>query len=334
MIKGKQKEILTLKTVLSKISEYDIYRYYIGHDFSLGKAFLTPFRNERNPSFTILVTKEGTLYHTDFADTTKRGDCVDFVTQSFMGIDYRQALEKIDKDFGLGIYHGEKKDYKSVISSFIRPEIQIHNTFIQISTRRFDSAELAYWSLYGITEKELKDNDVFAIKKLYLNRQKFPIKVSELIFAYLFTDRWKIYRPLAEKKDKWITNVPNDRMSGLHRILPNCQFGICTKSKKDEILLAKFLPNVCSVQSESTAAISTDNVKLLQTNCKQVYLNFDSDEVGVQSCKYYNQYDFKWINCPKGHFDPSGKMIKDFSDLARYEGLDIVINHFKTKGVI
>lgn len=335
MIKGKQKESLTLRTVLARISEYDIYRFYIGHDFVLGKAFTSPFRKENNPSFTVMLNRSGKLYHTDFADTTKRGDCIDFVMQVFFGIDYREALLKIDKDFGLGITHFEVKDYKSIINTFSKPTEESKRTIIQVKTRRFDSAELSYWGLYYINESELRDNNVFAVNKIYLNRQLLPLKASDLVFAYLFEDRWKIYKPLAEnKKDKWITNVPNDRMSGMHRITPNCQKVVITKSKKDEILLAKFLPHVCSVQSESTASINTQNIKLLQANCNEIYLNFDSDEVGVQSCKYYNQYGFRWVNCPKGFFDTKGKMIKDFTDLARYKGLQTVIDYFKKKGIL
>lgn len=333
MVKGKVKEALTIKTILNKLSEYQIYRYYVGHDFTLGKAFNSPFRKESNPSFSVIVTKEGYLHHMDFTDTERKGTCIDFVKQLF-NLDFPSALAKIDLDFGLGIQNGPKKDYKRIIAAFETPNMEQKHAHITAKTKRFDTAELHYWAQYGITEKELKENDVYSIDRLYLNKRMFPLPPSELVFGYLFGDKWKIYRPLAPKKSKWLTNVPGDRMSGLHRITDGCHNAVVTKAKKDEIVLAKILPNVCSVQSESTVSISPENVELLNKKCRKVFLNFDSDEVGVQSCKYYNQFGFKWVNCPKGYTDPQGKPIKDFSDLARYHGLDTVVEHFKKKGII
>lgn len=332
-ISGKQKVFLTLENILNKISEYDIYRFYLGHDFELGRAFRSPFHKDENPSFSVNINKKGTLQHMDFADSEKNGNCIDFIKQLY-NIEFRDILIRIDRDFGLGIHNGDVKDYKLIVGNYNKPSFEDKPTFLQVVTRRFDTAELKYWDDYQITEQELKDNDVYAIKKLYLNRRLFSIPVTELAFAYLFEDKWKIYRPFADKKHKWMTNVPNNRMSGLHRITPGCHNAVVTKAKKDEIVLAKFIPNVCSVQSESTVSIKTENINLLNNNCKKVYLNFDSDDVGVQNCKYYNQFGFKWINCPKGYTKPDGTPIKDFSDLVKFFGMDAAINHFKLKGVI
>lgn len=330
MIKGKKKIPLLVESVLDRISEYDIYRFYIGRDFVLGKPFQSPFHKDVNPSFSISVTKRGRLYHMDFADSTKKGDCVDLVMQLFF-LDQQDALRKIDADFGLGICDGKITARRVEFNS---AEIVQKKVLIQVTTKAFDTAELSYWGSYGISEKELKDNEVYAVKKLFLNRKRFPLSSTDLVFGYLFEDKWKIYRPLAEKKDKWLTNVPNSRMSGMHRIEPGCVNAVVTKAKKDEIVLAKFIPNVCSVQSESTGAISKENITLLTERCGKVYLNFDSDETGVQSCKYYNQFGFLWVNCPKGYHKPDGSVIKDFADLARYHGLNTVIEHFKKKGII
>lgn len=330
-IKGKVIEPLTEETILNKLSEYEVYSYYIGHDFEIGKAFISPFRKENNPSFTVMVTKKGSLYHIDFADTTKKGNFVTLVMHLF-AIPYDKALLKIDKDFNLGIVHRKSSNYKKRV---IIPEYEDrYGAFIQVIIRKFNREELDYWSSYYITEDELKLNDVYAVKKLYVNRQLLSIPPTELVFGYLFEDRWKIYRPFAEKQFKWINNVPNSRMSGLFRIEDNCKNIVITKAKKDEIVLAKFLPHVCSAQAENTMSISPVNIKFLKERSEKIFLNFDSDEVGVQACKYYNQFGFLWVNCPLGYKKPDGAPIKDFADLAKYHGMQIVIDHFKRKGII
>jgi len=332
MVKGAKKVDLTIEAILEKVSDYEIYRYYVGHDFVLGRTFCSPFRKENDPSFSIIVSKSGRLHHLDYGDPTKRGDCVDFVRQLYMGMSYWAALKMIARDLGAYSCPEEKKQRVAITDSLPKKDY-----LIQVVTRRFDSSELAYWKSFHITEKELKENDVYAVKKLYLDRERIMIPPTDMVFGYLMgdnKDKWKIYRPLGDKRNKWLTNVPNRYISNLSKIINNCKTGVITKSKKDEMVLAKFLPNVASVQSESEIAITKENIDLINKNCSTTYLNFDSDDVGVQACKYYNQFGFKWINCPKGFITPEGKVIKDFADLAKYHGLETVINHFKQKGVI
>jgi hypothetical protein len=328
MVKGTKKTNLTIEEILNKVSDYEIYRYYVGHDFVIGKTFCSPFRKESDPSFVIAVSKSDRLKHLDYGDASKRGDCVDFVCQLYLGMSYDRALKLIARDLGITNSPEGNKE-RSVVEGKERKE-----KLIQVVARKFDTADLQYWADYHISEKELKSNDVYAVKKLYVDRERIMIPSTELTFGYLMEDKWKIYRPFADKKHKWLSNVPYNYISGLDRIINNCEKGVITKAKKDEMVLAKFLPNVASVQGESEISISKENIDLIVSTCKQTYLNFDSDEVGVQACKYYNQFGFKWVNCPKGYYTPQGKVIKDFADLAKYHGLDIVINHFKQKGII
>lgn len=330
-IKGPKKVDLTVHYLLDKISEYEIYRYYLGHDFKIGRSFNSPFRKETDASFSIIVTKGGRLHHTDFGDSTKRGDCIDFVQQLFPGLSYGETLSKIAHEFGLSKYSTSPQGERREVN--LEPHIT-KETLIQVVTRPFTHSDISYWKQYGINETELKANEVYSVKKLYLNRERIMLPITDLVFGYLMEDKWKIYRPLADKKDKWMTNVPNSYISGMYRIKDGCENVVITKAKKDEMVLAKFLPYVLSVQSESEFCITKNNIDLLTNMCGSIYINFDSDEVGVQACKYYNKFGFKWINCPKGYKTPEGKAIKDFADLARYHGLQMVIEHFKNKRVI
>jgi hypothetical protein len=330
-VTGEKITPLTAESILSKTTDYDIYRYYLGMDFTLGRAFLSPFRKEVNPSFSVNIGKKGNYKHFDYTNADLSGNCFDFVMQ-LLGIGYGDALKRIDFDMGLGIFY--KGNHCSVGNNrkTSAPKERI-SKFFQVTVRNFNKRDLEYWAMYGIQESELKQNNVYAVRRLRIDKQVYPLTDESPTFGYFFDGRWKIYRPLS-LNDKWLMNVAGDTMSGLHRIKQGCDTVIVTKSKKDEILLAKFLPYVCSVQQESTIAISSSNISLLSSTCNRVLLNFDSDKVGVQSCKHYNQYGFGWVNCPKGYYDPQGKMIKDFADLARYYGLEEVKKHFKTKGII
>ncbi|HEU4609632.1 MAG TPA: hypothetical protein VFS31_16050, partial [Chitinophagaceae bacterium] len=106
MISGVKRQGLTLETVLHRTSEYDIYRYYLGHDFKLGEPFSSPFHEDRDPSFSIICTRNGRLHFTDFADSDASGKVIDFVRRFYPGRRYDEILKCIDRDLNLGICTG------------------------------------------------------------------------------------------------------------------------------------------------------------------------------------------------------------------------------------
>lgn len=321
-ITGKVK--LCKDLILSRAGEEDIYRFYIGTGYKLGTKIRSPMHKDENPSFSVFVTKEGTLHHTDFA-TGQSGNCIDLVMQMF-NLSFYEALKKINHDFSLDIETiKNKKEYQKTVNTPTYTYTPKKETIIQVVSGKFSYQDLDYWAQYHLSEDELKANLVYPVKKLFLNGEAFLLPPGELVFGYLYDEKWKIYRPHADKKHKWMTNVPLDQMSGLERIKEGTQSGIVTKSKKDEMVLAKFLPAVCSTQNESASAINVDNLKLLNERCKEVYVNFDNDEVGVEASKYYNQFGFRWVNVPKD------SQVKDFADMARVHGMNAVINYFKHK---
>lgn len=329
-VKGVKKVDVTSDFILNRVSEDEIYRFYLGHDFKLGKVFHSPFRKDVNPSFSINVTKSKRLSHLDFADSTKKGGCFDFVMQMNPGFTYSDVLCRIIRDFNLSPDVNARETISFPLLEDSGPK------FFQVYTRKFTKADLEYWGFYGITEEILKENDVYSVSRLFIDRQRIMFPEGDLRFGYFVRElgKWKIYRPLQNKDLRWRNNIPNTYISGMHKIDDNCKNVVITKAKKDEMVLSKFLPYVLSVQNESEMSISKANIDMLLQRCGSIYLNFDSDEVGVQACKYYNQFGFKWVNCPKGYKKPDGTAIKDFADLARYHSLDIVINHFKKKGII
>lgn len=334
-MKGRKIEFLTPESILKRVSEYDIYRYYIGRDFPINKPFksVLPGRKDDTPSL-IVGNKSGFLYHFDFGDSRYRGNCFNFVQQMTGALTHYDALIRIDKDLKLGILdkdiHG---NYKEIIASYKKPE-SIEKTkpptIIQVRSKKFDLTELKYWESYYQSEEDLKRENIYSVKELYVNKQRFSISPTEMVFGYLYDDKWKIYRPFTKnKKMKWLTNVPIYTMDGLENI-KSCKKAIITKSKKDKMVLQKIFPCVCSVQAENIAAINEENLTYLKKNSKEQYVNFDSDPPGKKnSWEYTAAFDMKHINVPDEYLP-----IKDFADLAKEKGLDTVKDYFIQKGLI
>jgi hypothetical protein len=334
MIGGERKTKLSIEAILSRISEYDIFRFYMpNRDWTINRVTYSPFRKENNPSFMI-GNRLGYLMFIDYADTSMRGDCFNFVQKLHNLPSVSDTLKMIDKDFGLGLSTGVMTgEYKKIIAQYKQPEIEKRYSLIQVKVRKFTQEELAYWNQYHQDIQDLRDNNIYSIKDLYLNKQKFPLLETELRFGYLYEGQyWKIYRPFAEKKKKWMpNNVPITAMDGKENI-KNCQVAFINKSKKDYMVMKKLFPCSCAVQNEGLGCFSHENVEYLKANSDRQILSFDADTVGVQNSKQITEmFDFEYANVPRQYL---AEGIKDWADLAKAHGLQAIEDYLKCKNLL
>ena len=163
MIKGSKKVSLDQESIFKRISEYDIFKFYMPNKkWDLNQATNSPFREDKNPSFMI-SNRYGNITFIDFGDTEYRGDCFTFVKLLFNINNMDEVLKKIDNDFGLGISTGKfKNDYKHIVSKYKQPESKGKRyTKIQVIPRAFTKEELAYWNEYHQDIADLKRENVF-----------------------------------------------------------------------------------------------------------------------------------------------------------------------------
>ena len=333
MIIGKKRAKLTIESILQRISEYDIFRFYMSQKhWKLNHVTYSPFRQENNPSF-LIGNKHGNITFIDFADTEKRGDCFTFVKllHNLSSID--QVLKLIDRDFGLGIANGAPTDeYKKITAEYKQPTEIKRYSLIQVVTRKFTQEELEYWNQYHQDVQDLKNNNIYSIKKVYFNKQLFPIKETDLRFGYFYDGNWKIYRPFGDKKNKWMpNNVPITTMEGKENII-NCKIAFINKSKKDYMVMKKVFPCSCAVQNEGMACFSSENVEYLKANSDVQILSFDSDVTGVKNSQQITKlFNFEYTNVPRKYLSEG---IKDWALLGAKYGLKTIENILKDKGLI
>ena len=334
MIQGDIKVRLTPQAILQKISEYDIFRFYMpDKSWKINHATLSPFRQENNPSF-VIGNKKGFLSFIDFGDTSKRGDCFTFVKTLFNLSTIDDVLRMIDKDFGLGFLPGTSTErYKSIQKEYKQPEdLGKRYSLIQVVTRKFTQEELNYWNQYYQSLDDLRANNVYSIKEMFLNRKRFPLKETDLRFGYLYDGHWKIYRPFGDKKSKWVpNNVPITAMDGKEDIT-NCSVAFINKSKKDYMVMKKVFPCCCAVQNEGVACFSDGNVEYLKANSDRQILSFDADDVGVKNSQMITKlFDFEYANVPRKYLSEG---IKDWADLAKEHGIQIIEDYLKQKQLL
>ena len=84
--------------ILKRVSELDIFRFYIGQDILLNRTMLSPLRGENRASFNLYQTRKGRIRFKDFAG--EEGSVFDFIMLLF-NCDYETALKKICVDMNL-----------------------------------------------------------------------------------------------------------------------------------------------------------------------------------------------------------------------------------------
>lgn len=294
----------------------------------------SPLRKDTHPSFMI-GNRGGSLSFIDFADGNARGDCFHFVKLLYGLSSLNDVLLMIDKDFGLGLIGKATNtgSYKMITQEYKQPEeLGKRYANIQVVPKKFTKEELAYWSEYHQDIQDLRDNNIFSLNKVYLNKQLFYFKPTELKFGYYYNGFWKIYRPFAERKQKWVpNNVPASTMEGLENI-KNSEYAFVNKSKKDYMVVKKIIHDTCAVQSENISCFTEENVSYLKTNSKRQILSFDSDVAGVENSQQITKlFDFDYMNVPRIYLNEG---IKDWAELARVKGISTVEKIFKDKGLL
>jgi DNA primase len=334
MIKGVKRIHLTAEAILDKISDYDIFRFYMpNQNWKINSVTNSPFRKDSNPSF-LIGYKAKHLTFIDFGDSSIKGNCFTFVQMLFRLPSFDDALRMIDRDFDLGISSGTStQNYVRIISDYAQPTATMKREyFIQVKARKFTHEELAYWNEYYQDIDDLRENNVYSIDTVYLNKKKFPLKDTELRFGYLYEGHWKIYRPFADRKTKWMpNNVPITMMDGLNDI-KDCDVAFINKSKKDYMVMKKIYPCCCAVQNEGMGCFSEENVAYLKENSDRQILSFDSDETGVKNSQQItDKFGFEYCNVPRIYL---GEGIKDWADLARVHGLKTIEKYLTQKDII
>ena len=311
---------MSLRDLLEKVSDYDIYSYYLG-SIKPKKLINSPLRpDDKIPSFAIFPTNDGTLLFKDHG-TGVAGNALKFL-KLYKGIDTREELERellriVRK---MNPMSGEVQ-IKSVKT------VGLGLTDIGIVRQKFTETDKAYWGQFCIHESTLKKFDVFSIKYFLCNNiVRGVYKNDNPMYAYKVDDKFKIYRPLASKYTKWRTNLTNENIQGYKQLAPFGNILFITKSLKDVMCLYEMGFSAISPSSETTF-IPDSILEELKTRFKHIIILFDRDKAGVKNArKYSKQYGLDAIFVHKKF------KAKDISDAVDSAGF-LAVKDWLTKTV-
>lgn len=290
------------------VSDYDIYAYYLGHRFELGKVFNSPLRDDNTPSFGILQNSEGALIWNDF--TGDSGNAITFVKEYLKLNSYKQALERIYDDLVVG----GSRTPETTLKPYSEPKKNL-KLDLAVQRQRWTKIDKDYWGSIGVTSEILKKFNTDSIKYFFVGDYvKWMYEDTNPMYLYKVRDKMKIYRPLADKHEKWHGNLTKDYIFGWDQLPETGDLCIITKSNKDIMCLYGLGYTAISPPSEGTL-LPVERVEELKKRFKTILVMYDNDEAGRKSAKKMaDKFELKIVEIP----EDSGE--KDLTDYYKRYG--------------
>ena len=306
-------ELLNKDTILDKVSEYQIFKYYCTHFEEPNKKFKSDLREDKTP--TVSISKlGGRLRYKDFGCPEHSFDCFAYISYKH-NLDWYGTLIHIDGSFGLGL-SASVRPHRTVqkVDPRIREKTRSE---IQVRTRELDWRDDRYWEQFGIDRRILRIFNVYPITHYWINEQRFSC--DSISYCYRFDCGYKIYRPL-ERDFKWSSNVGSECLQGYHQLPEHGRTVFLTSSLKDVMCLAVLGYPSFALQSEMLVP-EEETITQTQARFEEVIVLYDNDfdnprnpgqTMAVKICEKYGLDNL---------VIPSHYKSKDISDLVRDHGL-------------
>lgn len=325
------RKLVTKEGLMKKVSDVDVFRYYIGKEINLNSSISSPLRKDSNPSFGFFRGNSGEICFKDFV--LGSGDCIKFVELLF-GLSFFDAMSKIVVDFSLTNdfecrlevpttkNQYDNRDYKT------RQEIldSEQETKLGKKSRPWEAHDFAYWYRHGIDPETLKKYQVEPIEYLFINNK--PYYMSK--YAYIYKEykdgeeTFKMYQPF-NKDFKWLTNHDGSTWQGWEQLPVAGNYLIITKSLKDVMALNNLTRyDAVALQAESVKP-KEHVIKELKDRFAAIFVLYDNDfdkevnwgrQLGNAFCK---EHDLVQIEIPDQWKS------KDFSDLVKNHGRETAV---------
>lgn len=301
---------LNSENILQCVTELEIYEFYYGSSLKVGSHYLSPFTKgvQRNTFCLFWFVpqklkgeKEPQLWFKDWAFKEKCGNVFKFLSLLF-DINYGKVYEMIDYDFALGFKQTTNVDYSKRLTNTEKIVQTIIPTKIEIVPKKFTSHGLKYWAKYGITEETLNKFNVRQIEGYYITSQNKPERTyvfTQFAFAYTFVDKYKIMRPMEDKKYKWLSNnnkykyegslqLPMELVNGKWQLKKGRVLTI-TKAYKEVMFFKQFLDKPAIALVGESVIMPEKGFHTFLAAYEYIIVWLDNDIQGIASTKEYQE---------------------------------------------
>jgi hypothetical protein len=305
---------ITKDWIRERVSDEEIFSYYLGIEVRLNCLFKSPLRDDHHPTCSFYISRSGVLRLTDFSGHFA-GDCFNLV-EFMYSVNFYQTLKIIASDFNLIDKNIDKKSIE-----YVRKTPQ-GKSKISLMTKPWTNTDREFWGQYKINEDLLNYYNVYSVRAVYTNdKLVYSYHMQNPAYGYVFGENdMKIYFPLAKKniQPKFIGNT--NVLQGYSQLPQEGKYLVITKSLKDVMVLYNFGIPAIAPQSESQI-LSDEQYAEFSERFDYIYSLYDFDYVGVKSAnKMKKEYGIKPLFLTNGRFKSFDYGAKDVSDYVSYMG--------------
>tara|TARA_R110001599_G_scaffold45147_5_gene133777 strand:+ start:333 stop:1346 length:1014 start_codon:yes stop_codon:yes gene_type:complete len=322
--------ILSVDSILEKVTDYDLFRFYCPPFKNVGKKFSSELREDPIPSAHI-TAKNNRLRYIDYGYAEHRFDSIGYIQYKYT-VSFRDALRTIDSDFGLGLAGKNNRGALNTPKTYGRMKFEKIPCLMQIRSREFNLYDRLYWGDYCISKETLEAFEVKPITHYWINGTRYP--AHKVAYAYCeHPGKYKLYSPL-KQDGKWFGNMQVNHVQGITMLPIFGSICILASSLKDVMCLYELGIPAVAMQSESMMP-PKKLVAFLKRKFDEVKVLYDNDftkdnnpgqTMAVAICK---EYELENICIP------TELGVKDISDVMQVHGpikaISIIKWHSKGK---
>lgn len=322
---AKGSDCLPTDGILQKVSDLELLSFFFGVT-TIPCKIRSLLRKDDNPSMFI-SEKNGRVVWYDFG-LGRGGNVIDLIKEYF-NIDYKEALNKIYKEFILN----NERSGKTIKPCTIVSSVKHNKAKIECTQRDWNNKDKEYWQQFGISLDVLDWANVHPISYFMITKDgyRYVIKADEYAYVYVeFKEgntTYKIYQPYNDNNMKWISNHDKSVLS-LWQQMPTSgdKIIICSSMKDALCLMCAMYPKYypCIALQGEAFPMSETAINELKRRFNKQYILLDNDVPGIEDAKRLEKLTgFTNIEIPQ--FD-GGKDLAEFYQLYGKENFVSLIN--------
>ena len=314
---------VSLKEILSKVTELDIAGFYFGIKY-LPCLINAPYRKDDKPSVSLFAGSNDQVLFKDFG-TNEAGDIFTLLKKTW-NTSLKSVVNRIARDLPLFRDESVKTRRPKVYS--ITPGYDPTAT-LKCKVREWRDYDLEYWETYGVSLPWLKFGEVYPVSQVMHIKEGVTRTIPAEKLAYAYVERkdgnitLKIYQPLS-KTFKWINKHDSSVWDLWTKIPERGECLIITSSRKDALCIWENtgIPAV-SLQGEGYIP-KKHVVDQLKERFNHVFILYDNDFTAeVNHGRLFGQQLAERFGLIQLEI-PEKYLSKDTSDLAKNHGRETV----------